>query len=166
MDYRKSNVAALITSIKKFGKAEEDREEVLNGLLKVAVWHTIKDGQIPPAGTLLAVARGDKERVAQYLTKFGNLTLSKEKGLAYSKAKGKVQYGPEKADEVFENLPTLEEAFPQHPKQYKDVPFLNTIRAILNRAKTLQEHDHKFVFSNEDEQKLYDQMQGLVAKAA
>jgi len=166
MDYRKSNVAALVTSIKKFGATDVKREELLNDLLKVAVWHTIKDGQITPASTLLAMVRGDKERVAQYLTKFGNLTLSKEKGLAYSKAKGKVQYGPEKADEVFENLPTLEEAFPQHPKQYKDIPFANQIKAILNKAKLLQEHGHKFVFSNEDEQKLYDQMQGLVAKAA
>jgi len=161
LDYRNLKTSDLENEIRAYGQKEVLREELLDSLLAVAVWHSVKDGQITPAVNLLGVSRGNKDRVCLYLTKFGNLSYSKEKGLKFSKEKSKAQFGIDKANEVFESLPSLEEAFPSKPKEYKDIPFASQIKAILNKAQTLSEHGKKFVFSNDEEKALFEMLQAL-----
>lgn len=161
LDYRNKSASEIQGLIVNFSAIEASREEILDGLLSVAVWHSIKDGQITPAMGLLAATRGNKDRVCMYLTKFGNLSYSKQKGLSHSKSKHKGQNGLEKANEVFDNLPSLEDAFPSVPKEYRDIPFASQIKAILNKAAKLQENGKKFIFASDEEALVFDMLKGL-----
>ena len=165
IDYRTQTVGSINEVIASFRKSENLRSEVLDGLLRVAVWHSIKDGQTTPAVNLLASIKGQKEQVSLYLTKFGNLQWTKKDGLKYCKAKGKVQFGLEKANEVFESLPTLEEAFPSKEKQYRDMPFMASIKHILKRAEEVRAAGKTVVFSSDEEKELFTMMQTMAAKA-
>lgn len=167
LDYRAQSVSSVNEIISKLGKSEELRELILDGLVSIAVWHSIKDGQTTPAKFLVAAVRGKaKEQVVSYLTKFGNMKYTIKTGLEYCKAKGKVQYGIDKANEVFETLPTLEEAFPAKPKQYKDIPFMTVIKGMLNRAAELQEHGKAMTLASDEEKALFAQMQKMVSQTA
>lgn len=167
LDYRTQSVTSVNEIISTLGKSEALREQILDGLVAIAVWHSIKDGQVTPAKFLITAVRGKaKEQVVSYLTKFGNMKYTAKSGLEYCKAKGKVQYGLEKANEVFDSLLSLEDAFPSKPKQYKDVPFMTAIKGLLNRAAELQEHGKSLVLANDEEKALFEQMQKLVGQTA
>lgn len=166
IDYRKQSMEEINNIIATFRKQEQTREQMLNGLLRVAVWHSIKDGQITPAINLLGSIKGQKEQVSLYLTKFGNMTWTKKNGLVYNKAKGKIQFGLEKANEVFEELPSLEEAFPSKEKNYKDMPFMASIKHLLKRAEEVKAAGKSVVFATDEERHLFEAMQKLAAHAA
>jgi len=165
LDYRNQSISAINEVISGFRKSDALREQVPNGLVKVSVWQSIKDGQITPAVNLLSSIKGRKEQGSLYLTKFGNLAWNKKDGLHYAKAKTKAQFGIEKADEIFESLPDLEDAFPSKEKQYRDMPFMAAIQHILKRAEEVKAAGKSVVFTNDKEKELFAQMQQLASMA-
>ena len=164
IDYRTLSAASLSDTISSYGRSIRLADDVLDGLLAVAVWHSVKDGQITPAVKLLAESsRNMKGPVSQYLTKFGNLKYSKEKGLQFNKAKSASQFGIDAANALFETLPTLEEAFPSPAKQYKDMPLIAGLKHLVKKAQELEAHGHRLVASSDEEKALWESIQHLVA---
>jgi hypothetical protein len=167
IDYRTLKHSELAETIKSYGRSISLADDVLDGLLAVAVFHSIKDGQVTPAVNLLAnCSRNMKGTVTQYLTKFGNVKWTKEKGLQYDRRKTEVQFGLEKANEVFESLPTLDEAFPNPEKQYRDIPFIQQLKRMVNKAKEIEAHGKHLIIAGDEEKELWDSIQHLVAVKA
>ena len=164
IDYRNLSNSELSNTIQSFSRTESLADDVRDGLLAVAVFHSIKDGQVTPARDMLAgCSKSLKDRVSKYLTKFGNIKYSKEKGLGYDKRKTAVQFGIEKANEVFESLPTLAEAFPSEPTQYRDIPLIAELKRIVKKARELEQHSHRMITASDEEKQVWESIQHLVA---
>lgn len=159
-------------SLKKTGQA---RQELINDLVKVAVYHSVKDGQITPAQKLIgALGRTDAAKeVSHYLQKFGNLgwgTLEKggkAKGIVF-KNKHDRKYTAELtvenlayANEVFDSLPDLWDAFPNEAVELKDYVLAVAFKRILAEARKRSEAGKKVIAENDEEAKILGMMEAL-----
>ncbi len=154
MDYRKTETAKVLLLIKDLTKKSKELEETIDDLLMVSVYHSIKDQQLTPGINLLAaVPRPMRSDVVLYLTKFGTFSYSEKKGLHHSKEKFEAGLnGEAKADEVFEQLAPLYEAFPKAEKEWKDFDFEQAVKAMLRRMNKTQEHGKAVIVKPEHEQ--------------
>jgi len=180
IDFRSVSVSSIVTDIRGFKKPGESYTALLNAYLHIAVWHSIKDGQYTPALNLLpSVMPQLKESVSLYLTKYGFLRL--EKGaIEYNATKGnelireaKAAVGSDniqafrlmRANEVFESLPSLDEAFPKKAKQYKDIPLVDAYKALVARIKETESEGH-CALGDDTAKKILEDMRVYVASFA
>ena len=182
IDYRSIKQADLTNDIKGFKKSSTLYNDVLNGYLAVCVYHSIKDGQITPAITLIdSCLPSLKGEVIEYLTRYGFMSWSDKKGLQYSREAGNAlvkeakaagfdddsgikAFRKMRADEIFEALPELSEV-PSKPKQYKDLPLLKALKDLLRKVDEVKAAG-KSVFADDEGKLLLTQLETYVATHA
>lgn len=167
IDYRSLSSSDLTQTIRSFKNTSKLYNEVLNGLLAVAVYHSIKDGQVTPANNLLdACVPSVKDRVSLYLTKYGNIRYTEKQGFISDKRKNQERYGKEAADTVFLSLPDLDEAFPAKPRQYRDMDILAWMKAGIERAREVQSEGKAVIACDDEVAELFGKMEQIVASYA
>lgn len=183
IDYRSVSLTSIVEDINKFKKPGAAYTNLINAYLHIAVWHSIKDGQTSPGIALLAAVMPQlKESVSLYLTKYGLFTWTKKDGLKYNatagtqlikKAKEEGFTGDDGikafrkmvADNTFNELPSLDDAFPKKEKQYRDMILLDAFKHLIQRAQEVQSNG-KAVQGDEEAKALLDMMQTYVASFA
>lgn len=167
-DYRQTSTADLKKLFDKLNKDGKNRQELINDLAKVAVFHSLKDGQITPARSLFgALGRTDAAReVVNYLQKYGNIGWgtvekdSKAKGIVF-KNKHNFEYNEtnraanlEKANAMYESLPDVWEVFMSEPKELMDFDFDKAIKRIAHEMRKRYEGGKKVIFATKEEEKI------------
>jgi hypothetical protein len=167
LDYRNIPLSDVVSTIRSFGKSSKLHDEVINGLLAVAVFHSIKDGQVTPARELLAAcSKSLKEDVSKYLTKYGNIRYTNDKGLVANKERNRERFGLDAANAAFLELPELAEAFPSAPKQYRDMDIVASFKSLIHRAKEVQAAGKSVIAPDDEAARLFEQMETYVASLA
>lgn len=155
-DYRKSPMGEVYTLIQTRIKRDgEERQQLINDLAKVAVFHSIKDGQVTPAQKLMgALGRTDAaEQVGKYLQKFGNIGFGKlkdgtGKGFKFVKRQ---DLSLELANSVYEQLPDIWDVFPNEPKELADYDFHKMIVRVANEMRARREAGKLIKCANDEE---------------
>lgn len=172
MDYRATTQSDLKKLCDKLGKAGQARQTLINDLAKVAIFHSLKDGQITPARALHgALGRTDAAKeVVNYLQKYGNIgwgTLEKggsAKGIVF-KNKHKIEYNEANKDKnlananaVYESLPDVWEVFSSEPKELMDFDFDRAIKRIAHEMRRRYTAGKQVIFANDTEKKIADEI--------
>lgn len=168
MDYRQSSLADLKKVFTKLTTAGQERQEMLNDLAKVAIWHSIKDGQITPARSLHgALGRTDAAReVVNFLQKHGNIgwgtvdKASQAKGIIF-KNKLDIKYTEENkaanldyANSVYEALPDVWQQFSNEPRELMDFDFDRAIKRLAGEMRRRIEAGKKIIYADKNEEKI------------
>lgn len=191
MDMRSKSMAEITTLIAQNVKnAGKDREEAINDLAKIAIWHSIKDGQITPASKLYgALCRGDNKRgIFSFMEKHGNISFGKMKG---EKTKGiihikrqcnmadkmehedkveqvKLQQAAQLAvaNAIYENLPDFWVEHAAAEAVVKDYDIHAAFARIANEVRLRLEAGKQALTKSDDEKALLDNILVLFPKAA
>lgn len=169
-DLRNLSVSALVSSInRKLGETSV-RESDLNDFAKIAVYHSLKDGQITPAVILHGKLKrtDNREGILNYLQKYGNLGMKKDKDskalvlrfvnkndCKYSNAEEQAQ-SLAFANDTYETLPEIWEAFPSVEKELKDYNFHARLAAMVKTMRETVAGGKQVVTSNDEEAALYN----------
>lgn len=190
MDMREKTMKELNTLITQVGKKGKEREEVINDLAKIAIWHSIKDGQITPAAKLYgALCRGDnKQGIVAFMAEHGNIAFGKLKG---EKVKGiiyikhphnmaekvecddKVEQIKQQslaqlalANNVYENLPDFWEEHAAPEPIIKDYDVHAAFVRLSKEVRARIEAGKQALTKDDKEKKLLDNILLLFPKAA
>jgi len=167
MDMRSKSLAEINTlimqQVKNVGAA---REEAINDLAKIAIWHSIKDGQVTPAMKLYgALCRGDnKQGIVAYMAKHGNIGFGTIKGTKVKGIKHVLHHaaGLNVADslafanQVYENLPDfwVEHAAPE--PVVKDYDVHAAFMRLASEVRARMEAGKQALTKSDDEKALLD----------
>jgi hypothetical protein len=168
MDYRNSTAVELRAMFEKLRSSGQDRQALINDLAKVAVFHSLKDGQITPARSLHgALGRTDAAKeVVDYLQKYGNLgwgvldKASKAKGVIF-RNKQNIEYteaNKEKnldiANKIYESLPDVWEVFISEPRELQDFDFDKALKRLAQEMRKRYTAGKQVLFANPEEEKI------------
>lgn len=191
MDMRNKSMAEINTiinqQVKRIGK---EREEAINDLAKIAIWHSIKDGQITPASKLYgALCRGDnKQGIVAFMAEHGNIGFGKMKG---EKVKGiihikhqhnmadKIEHADKVeqvklqqaaqlviANQVYENLPDFWEDHAAPDPIIKDYDVHAAFARLASEVRNRIEAGKQALTKTDKEKELLDNILLLFPKAA
>lgn len=173
--------------VKRIGK---EREEAINDLAKIAIWHSIKDGQITPASKLYgALCRGDnKQGIVAFMAEHGNIGFGKMKG---EKVKGiihikhqhnmadKIEHADKVeqvklqqaaqlviANQVYENLPDFWEDHAAPDPIIKDYDVHAAFARLASEVRNRIEAGKQALTKTDKEKELLDNILLLFPKAA
>lgn len=191
MDMRSKSMAEITTLIAQNVKASGAvREEAINDLAKIAIWHSIKDGQITPAAKLYgALCRGDnKQGIVAFMAEHGNIGFGKlkgekAKGIIYSKHQqnmaDKVEHEDKVeqvrlqalaqlalANQVYENLPDFWVEHGAKEPVIKDYDIHAAFARIASEVRLRREAGKQALTKSDAEKAVLDKILVMFPKAA
>jgi len=171
MDMRSKSLAEINTIIaQKVRVVGQEREEAINDLAKIAIWHSLKDGQVTPAIKLYgALNRADnKQGIVSFLSKYGNIGFGKLKG---QEGKGikhikHNEHSIDFANQVYESLPDFWLEFAAAEPVIKDYDIHAAFARIAAEVRTRLAAGKQALTKTDDEKAMLEQLLAMYPKAA